>query len=346
MTILWSSIERQIQFENWFKSLSAEWGFQETTVCLASSDASFRRYLRVQGRSGPLIVMDAPPEHENVALFVDVAQRLAHAGLQVPNVLASHLQHGFLLLSDFGSNLALEVLQDKKHPDASTQSAKIMTQAIQALVLMQSRASVNELSLYDEGMLRRELSLFPEWCVQKEYGTVWDENDTSKWNQICELLIHNAISQPQVFVHRDYMPRNWMVTSEGLGILDFQDAVRGPISYDLASMTRDAFFSWEEDEEIDWAVRYWQAAKKAGLPVLEDFGEFWRQMEWMGLQRHLKVLGIFCRLKHRDNKPKYSQDLPRFFNYVHRVARRYNGFGPLVHLIEPLMGVHRVDAFY
>ena len=195
-------------------------------------------------------------------------------------------------------------------------------------------------------MLRRELALFPVWCVQKEYGTDWDENDRSKWNQICELLINNAIRQPQVFVHRDFMPRNWMVTSEGLGILDFQDAVGGPITYDLASMIRDAFFSWEEDEEIDWAVRYWQTAKKAGLPVLEDFGEFWRQMEWMGLQRHLKVLGIFCRLKHRDNKPKYSQDLPRFFNYVHRVARRYNGLGPLVHLIEPLMGVNRVDAFY
>jgi aminoglycoside/choline kinase family phosphotransferase len=142
------------------------------------------------------------------------------------------------------------------------------------------------------------------------------------------------------------MPRNLMVTEAGPGILDFQDAVRGPISYDVASMLRDAFISWDEEQEIDWAVRYWEAARRAGLPVDGDFGEFWRQLEWMGLQRHLKVLGIFCRLKHRDGKPKYSEDLPRFFAYAHKVATRYNGLGPLARLLEPLMGTDRVDAFY
>jgi aminoglycoside/choline kinase family phosphotransferase len=142
------------------------------------------------------------------------------------------------------------------------------------------------------------------------------------------------------------MPRNLMVTPVNPGILDFQDAVRGPVSYDIACLLRDAFISWDEELEIDWAVRYWQAARQAGLALPDDFGEFWRRLEWMGLQRHLKVLGIFCRLKHRDGKPKYSEDLPRFFGYAHKVAARYNVLRPLSRLLEPLMGVQRVEGFY
>jgi aminoglycoside/choline kinase family phosphotransferase len=153
-----------------------------------------------------------------------------------------------------------------------------------------------------------------------------------------------------VYVHRDFMPRNLMVSQDPnelrLGVLDFQDAVHGPITYDIASLMRDAFISWDEELELDWAIRYWQQAQKAGLPVPADFGEFWKPLEWMGLQRHLKVLGIFCRLKHRDGKPAYSADLPRFFAYAHKVATRYEGFGPLARLLEPLMGATRVDAFY
>jgi aminoglycoside/choline kinase family phosphotransferase len=197
-------------------------------------------------------------------------------------------------------------------------------------------------------LLRRELALFPEWCVAREFGVTWTAEQQSQWEKVCDLLVASALAQPTVAVHRDYMPRNLMIrpASEGNpGILDFQDAVRGPVSYDVASLLRDAFISWEEEQEIDWAVRYWEQARKAGLALPEDFGEFWKQVEWMGLQRHLKVLGIFCRLKHRDGKPKYSEDLPRFFAYAHKVAVRYNGLGPLAHLIEPLMGVKRTDAF-
>jgi hypothetical protein len=160
------------------------------------------------------------------------------------------------------------------------------------------------------------------------------------------LLVDSALAQPRVAVHRDWMPRNLMVAQPNPGILDFQDAVQGPIAYDVASLLRDAFISWEEEQEIDWAIRYWQAARKSGLPVRADFGEFWRDLEWIGLQRHLKVLGIFSRLKHRDGKPAYCEDLPRFFGYAHKVATRYSPLRPLARLLEPLMGAARIDAFH
>ncbi|MFY7940162.1 MAG: aminoglycoside phosphotransferase family protein, partial [Burkholderiaceae bacterium] len=200
--------------------------------------------------------------------------------------------------------------------------------------------------VYDESLLRRELALFPQWCVQQERGVTWTPDEQSLWDTACDLLVRSALAQPTVAVHRDFMPRNLMVTPRGLAVLDFQDAVRGAITYDIASLIRDAFFSWNEEQEIDIAVRYWEAARKAKLPINQDFGEFWQQLEWMGLQRHLKVLGIFCRLKHRDGKPKYSEDLPRFFAYAHKTADRYNSLRPLARLLEPLMGTTRVEAFY
>jgi len=261
-------------------------------------------------------------------------------------VLEQDVAQGFLLLTDLGSRLYLDELNaavargDGRHVDA------LMRAAIAALVQWQSRADAGGLPPYDDALLRRELSLFPDWCVARQYGVTWSDTQQQHWQAACDLLVRSALAQPAVAVHRDYMPRNLMVAEPNPGILDFQDAVRGPISYDVASLLRDAFISWDEEQEIDWAVRYWEAARKAGLPVDGDFGEFWRQLEWMGLQRHLKVLGIFCRLKHRDGKPKYSEDLPRFFTYAHKVATRYNGLGPLARLLEPLMGTERVDAFY
>jgi aminoglycoside/choline kinase family phosphotransferase len=180
------------------------------------------------------------------------------------------------------------------------------------------------------------LSLFPDWCVAREFQKVWTAAEEARWAQVCDTLVASALAQPKVAVHRDWMPRNLMVCEPNPGILDFQDAVLGPISYDMASLLRDAFVSWDEERELDWAVRYWEAARAAGLPVDADFGEFWRQLEWMGLQRHLKVLGIFCRLKHRDGKPRYAEDLPRFFAYATKVALRYRPLAPLVALLEPL----------
>jgi N-acetylmuramate 1-kinase len=289
--------------------------------------------------------MDAPPPQEDVRPFVSIARRIADAGLHAPRVLAVDEQHGFLLLSDLGNRLYLDALRDASAAEAD----RLMGDAIGALVRWQSGVDARGLPDYDDALLRRELALFPDWCVQREFGQAWSVAQAADWQRICDLLVRSALDQPRVAVHRDWMPRNLMVTEPNPGILDFQDAVHGPVTYDVASMLRDAFLSWDEEREIDWAVRWWQQARRgralAGHAFADDFGECWRAIEWMGLQRHLKVLGIFCRLKHRDGKPKYSTDLPRFFVYATRVATRYAPLKPLLALLEPLSG-QKVKAGY
>ena len=345
--ITWHDTARQAAFERWLADVAARRALRPATLRSASSDASFRRYFRIDGEAGAsFIVMDAPPPQEDVRPFVSVAALIDAAGLNAPPVLEQDLAQGFLLLGDLGSRLYLGELHDALARHDLKRCDALMRDAVTALVQFQSRADASGLPAYDDALLRRELALFPDWCVSREYAVTWTDTQQQQWQAACDLLVNSALAQPTVAVHRDYMPRNLMVAEPNPGILDFQDAVRGPISYDVASLLRDAFISWEEAQEIDWAVRYWEAARKAALPVPADFGDFWRQLEWMGLQRHLKVLGIFCRLKHRDGKPKYSEDLPRFFAYAHRVATRYNGLGPLARLLEPLMGTSRVDAFY
>lgn len=344
--VVWADDRRRDAFERWLAPLAATHGLQPGTLRPASSDASFRRYLRIDGAGGSCIVMDAPPEHEDVRPFVHMAGLIAAAGLHAPQVLAQDATHGFLLLSDLGSRLYLAELQQAVAAADTATVDRLMRAATSTLVTWQQRVDASSLPVYDDALLRRELSLFPEWCVQREYGVTWSADQHADWARLCNLLVASALAQPTVAVHRDYMPRNLMVCENGPGILDFQDAVRGPISYDVASMLRDAFISWDEEQELDFAIRYWQQARAVGLPVPADFGEFWKPLEWMGLQRHLKVLGIFCRLKHRDGKPAYSADLPRFFAYAHKVATRYEGLGPLARLIEPLMGATRVEAFY
>jgi aminoglycoside/choline kinase family phosphotransferase len=346
-TIAWSDPERAAAFAAWLAAIAPRHGLQGASLRSASSDASFRRYFRIDADGGRcFIVMDAPPPQEDVRPFIAVAALLQGAGLNAPRVLEQDAARGFLLLSDLGSRLYLQALQDAVARGETKAADRLMRDAIAALVQWQSRADPSALPPYDEALLSRELALFPDWCVAREFGVTWTDAQRGHWDAVCALLLKSALAQPVVAVHRDYMPRNLMVAEPNPGILDFQDAVRGPISYDIASLLRDAFISWDEELELDWAVRYWQAARQAGLPVGADFGEFWRALEWMGLQRHLKVLGIFCRLKHRDGKPAYSADLPRFFAYAHKVATRYQGLGPLAHLIEPLMGTQRMDAFY
>jgi aminoglycoside/choline kinase family phosphotransferase len=349
-SIAWADEARHVLFTQWLAGVAARHGLQPASLRPASADASFRRYFRIDGGAGQaFIVMDAPPPQEDVRPFVALAAMFEGAGLNAPRVLEQDAQHGFLLLSDLGSQLYLQALQDARAQGDARRIASLMHDATAALVQWQTRADASQLPPYDDALLRRELALFPDWCVVREHGVTWSPDQQARWAKVCDLLVASALDQPTVAVHRDYMPRNLMVcpASEGNpGILDFQDAVRGPISYDVASMLRDAFISWEEEQEIDWAIRYWDQARKAGLPLPDDFGAFWKQLEWMGLQRHLKVLGIFCRLKHRDGKPKYSEDLPRFFAYAYKVAARYNGLGPLAHLLEPLMGATRQDVFY
>lgn len=345
--LVWPSADRQAAFEQWLAPLIDKHGLLPHSLRAASSDASFRRYLRVDSRTGTsFIVMDAPPPMEDVRPFVLRAKEMSNAGLNGPHVLAQNETQGFLLLSDLGATLMLTQLQAQAALHEHAKNQTLMRSAIATLVAWQQKMPCDAWQPYDDALLRRELALFPQWCVQQERGVTWNQEEQTEWNSACDLLVQSALAQPVVAVHRDFMPRNLMVTPEGLAVLDFQDAVRGPITYDVASLIRDAFFSWDEEEEIDIAVRYWQAAKKANLPVDEDFGEFWRQLEWMGLQRHLKVLGIFCRLKHRDHKPRYSEDLPRFFAYAHKAADRYNSLRPLARLLEPLMGTTRVEAFY
>jgi len=338
----WSDEARRFEFESWLASLN-EHRVDASSLRAASADASFRRYFRIDAPAEhtSYIVMDAPPPHEDVRPFVQIAGLIAQAGLHAPVVVASDVERGFLLLTDLGAKPYLEALRTAVAQGEQQRADTLMREGFNALVQWQQRVESVALPPYDDALLRRELALFPDWCVTREYGVAWDSSRLEQWRCACDLLVRSALAQPTVAVHRDWMPRNLMVSEPNPGILDFQDAVRGPITYDVASMLRDAFISWDEEQELDWAVRYWQQARKAALPVGDDFGEFWRQLEWMGLQRHLKVLGIFCRLKHRDGKPKYSEDLPRFFAYAHRVCTRYNGLGALAALIEPLAGTER-----
>jgi aminoglycoside/choline kinase family phosphotransferase len=337
-TIGWPDAHREAAFHAWLAPLCERFSLDVATLAPASADASFRRYFRLSGAQRSLIVMDAPPPQEDVRPFVDVAQRIHQAGLHAPEVLAADPDHGFILLTDLGQRLYLDELQRADSPQADA----LMRDAVNALLQWQQGVDATGLPDYDSALLQRELSLFETWCVTEEYGLHWSATQQQQWQRICELLIDSALAQPQLAVHRDWMPRNLMVTDPNPGILDFQDAVRGPITYDVASLLRDAFLSWEEDREIDWAVRWWKQARDRGLladhAMEADFGECWRALEWMGLQRHLKVLGIFCRLKHRDGKPHYAEDLPRFFAYATKVALRYRPLAPLLGLLEPLSG--------
>jgi len=293
----------------------------------ASEDASFRRYFRAaldDGRS--FVAMDAPPDKEDCRPFVHVARLLRAAGVHAPEVHAQDLDQGFLLLADLGTRSYLQELNAQN-------AGRLFADATDALLKWQLASKAGELPEYDESLLRRELNLFPEWYVEKHLGkTVSKETLES----IFALLVKSALAQPAVYVHRDYMPRNLMVCEPNPGVLDFQDAVFGPITYDPVCLMRDAFISWPEEQVLDWTVRYWEKAKQAKLPVAADFGEFWRAFEWMGLQRHLKVLGIFARLKHRDGKPKYLADTPRFIGYAASVSRRYRELASLARLLDGL----------
>ncbi len=347
--IVWPTAERQAAFEDWLNGIAPRHALQPESLAPASADASFRRYLRIQGRSGPgsststsFIIMDAPPPLEDVRPFVHVAGLMQQAGVLGPRVLEADTGHGFLLLTDLGQLLMLDALRQ----GSPTERDALMRAASAALVGWQQGVAADSLPPFSAAQIESELALFPQWCVQREFGITWSTAQQAAWQRATDHLVADALDTSTVAVHADWMPRNLMVSESGeLGVLDFQDAVAGPITYDLASLLRDAFITWEEDQELDWAVRYWQQARTAGLPVHADFGEFWRKVEWMGLQRHLRILGVFCRLKHRDHKPKYSQDLPRFFAYCNKVAARYGPLRPLVPLLAPMCGLALTTGF-
>ena len=296
----------------------------------ASEDASFRRYWRATLADGrTYVAMDAPPDKEDCRPFVRVAHMLSAAGVHAPEIIAQELDQGFLLLSDLGSRTYLEALNDAN-------SAALFADATEALLRWQLATRAGELPPYDEALLRREMNLFPEWYVGRHLKKELSAAQKERLESVFFLLVKSALAQPTVYVHRDYMPRNLMVCEPNPGVLDFQDAVLGPITYDVVSLVRDAFVSWEEERVLDWVVRYWDTARSRGLPVDADFGEFWRALEWMGLQRHLKVLGIFARINYRDGKPKYLQDTPRFIGYARSVSQRYRELAPLARLLDEL----------
>ncbi|MFC3609437.1 aminoglycoside phosphotransferase family protein [Stutzerimonas tarimensis] len=306
------------------------WGdVPEGQLSPASSDASFRRYFRWEGGGRSLILMDAPPPQEDCRPFVKVAGLLAAGGVHVPEVLAADLDRGFLLLDDLGRQTYLDVI-DESNADA------LFADAIEALLRFQCQPVAAPLPGYDEALLRRELQLFPEWYVERHLQAPFTGEQEAAWQRVCRLLIDSALAQPQVLVHRDYMPRNLMVSEPNPGVLDFQDAVLGPLSYDVTSLFKDAFLSWPEERVQGWLESYWEQARAHGLPVPEHFADFQRASDLMGAQRHLKVIGIFARICHRDGKPRYLEDVPRFFSYLRTVLGRRPELAELGALLDEL----------
>ena len=383
--IVWSDPGRAAFFAQWLSVTSAASQLDPATLRLASADASFRRYFRIDRidrAAGSCIIMDAPPALEDCAPFVKIAALMAEAGLNAPRVLAWDKAQGFMLLSDLGSQTMMQLIQQQApldpFPPVGSPIHQMYMDAVDALIAWQLSSRPGVLPAYDDALLSRELQLFPDWYIAKHRGITVDAGMQEKLSgffaQIKDSNL-NSLGGARVFVHRDFMPRNLMAptlvaartalppegavppwggpaaglmppsvgTAESLspsrlGVLDFQDAVYGPITYDIASLMRDAFLSWDEEFVLDITIRYWQKARKVGLPVGDDFGEFYRAVEWMGLQRHLKILGIFARLTLRDGKPHYLADTPRFIKYARSTASRYRQLGPLMVLLDEIEG--------
>ena len=310
--------------------LAASVGTDKFALAPASSDASFRRYFRISlPDGGSRIAMDAPPDKEDCRPFVRIAALFGEAGVVVPRVHAQDLEQGFLLLSDLGNRTYLDELNE-----ASADG--LYKEAIRALVKIQAASRPEVLPPYDRALLTRELKLFPEWYIERQLGAPLIPDDDESLRLAFESILANNLAQPRVFVHSDYHSRNLMVCDPGPGVLDFQDAVEGPITYDLVSLLRDAYIAWDEERVIDWAIFYWDQARRAGLPVHADFGEFYRDFEWMGVQRQIKVVGIFARLACRDGKRGYLDDQPRVLGYLRRASERYRELAPLAKLVDRL----------
>ncbi len=347
--VTWAEPQRQLACISWLEALAQTHGLVPPSLRIASADASFRRYLRVDTQAGAsLIVMDAPPDKENCEPFVKVAKLMQLAGLKAPEVLAWQEAQGFMLLTDLGDQTMMSAI-DVKNPQANH---ALYMQAVDALIAWQLSSKAGVLPSYDEALLNRELSLFPDWYLAQHRQIDVQGKIRNTLDSTFKMLVTRNLASPSVFVHRDFMPRNLMMptgSDAALGVLDFQDAVYGPVTYDVASLMRDAFLTWEEDFVLDVTIRYWEKARKAGLLDFEDwhqdFGVFYRAVEWMGLQRHLKVAGIFARLTLRDGKEKYLADAPRFIDYIRSTAARYIELRPLLRLIEEVEGKDGVTGF-
>ncbi len=384
-SVAWTNPVRLLAFDTWLNGLQGAYGLNPATLRLASADASFRRYLRIDNiHQDSLVIMDAPPDKEDCEPFVRIAGLLRDAGLLVPEVLDWDQANGFMLLSDLGQHTMMEQI-DPERPETNQRR---YLQAVDALLAWQTASKPNVLPDYDAALLRRELDLFPQWYLREHKGLAISDAQKQILDKTFGTIIERCLAMPRCYVHRDFMPRNLMIphapplrgslppqgadpAGDGpapdrlmiphaavlagstpathLGVLDFQDAVYGPITYDIASLMRDAFLTWEEDFVIDITIRYWEKARKLGLMDFEDwhtdFGAFYRAVEWMGLQRHLKVAGIFARLTLRDGKPKYLADAPRFIHYIRSTAHRYRELTPLLRLIDEVEGFQAASGF-
>ena len=326
-------MERAGQLQRW---LSATLGSDDFSIAPASGDASFRRYFRISrgGAQPSLIAMDAPLEKENCRQFLHVARLFAAAGVHVPAIHSEDLEQGFLLLSDLGSTTYLDALDEGS-------AGGLYGDALDALLRIQLASRPGVLPDYDKKLLQTELHLFSDWYVARQLQRELDPAQRETLEKSFSILLENNLAQPRVFVHRDYHSRNLMVCEPCPGILDFQDAVYGPITYDLVSLLRDAYIAWNEDRVIDLAIRYWEKARAAGLPVAHDFADFYRDFEWMGAQRQLKVLGIFARLSFRDGKDGYLKDQPLVMRYLRHACERYRELAPLARLLDRLEPTER-----
>jgi len=316
---------RLVQLREWLRGVLDGITF---SLSSASADASFRRYFRISHGARSWIAMDAPPDREDQAPFIRIAALMHAAGLHVPQVIAHDLEQGFLLLSDLGSTTYLQALDDRN-------ADRLFGDALDTLLAWQLASRPGVLPPYDDALLRRETGLFKEWYVARHLGITLGARQQERLAQVENLLVAAALAQPLVYVHRDFMPRNLMLGTPQPGVLDFQDAVYGPITYDVVSLFRDAYISWDEERVVGWTRVYWEKAQHAGLPV-SSFQTFSRDLDWMGVQRHLKVLGIFARIHYRDGKPGYLSDTPRFLNYLRTVAGRYEPLYPLIWLLDEL----------
>ncbi|MBP6344554.1 N-acetylmuramate/N-acetylglucosamine kinase AmgK [Neisseriaceae bacterium CLB008] len=332
-------MQRQQDLKNWLTELYPDQPFELT---FAAADADFRRYFRAIFADGRTVIcMDAPPEKMSIAPYIKV--QAIFQMVNVPTILAHDERLGFMALQDLGQITYLAALE---HDGREEVHKTLLLEAIDTLIALQKESKPGVLPEYDNDLLQKELSLFPDWYAAKELGTPFNFKQRQLWQEGVAALMPMLTSQPSVFVHRDFIVRNLMLTDGVPGVLDFQDAVYGPITYDLVSLLRDAFISWPEDFVLDLVVRYWEKARAAGLPVAADIDTFYRQFEYMGVQRHLKVAGIFARLYHRDGKEKYRAEIPRFLNYLKRATRRYVELAPLYLLIVDLVGDDELQTGY
>mgnify|MGYP000963635380 FL=1 len=332
-------MQRQTELKKWLETVYPDQPFE---LSFAAADADFRRYFRATFSDGHTVVcMDAPPDKMSVAPYLKV-QKLFHM-VNVPQVLHVDETQGFMVLNDLGSTTFLTAMTQEKNEAAHK---ALLLEAVGELIELQLASRSGVLPEYDREVMLREINLFPEWFVAKELGRELNFKQRRLWQQTVDTLLPPLLAQPKVYVHRDYIVRNLMLQEGRPGVLDFQDALYGPISYDLVSLLRDAFIGWNEEFVLDLVIRYWEQARAAGLPVPPEFDEFYRWFEWMGVQRHLKVAGIFARLYHRDGKDKYRPEIPRFLNYLRRVSRRYQDLAPLYALLVDLVGDEELETGY